>query len=57
MTTDNTRPAKPEILTDIYGSTPPKAAEFGRGAQTIADIRDAADKQHRQPQNGGAYRE
>ncbi len=43
MSTD--KPVKPNILVDVYGNKPPKAAESfgGRGAQTIDEIKQAAD--------------
>ena len=36
---------KPNILVDIYGKRPPSAAEFGKGAQTIAEIKHATEAQ------------
>jgi hypothetical protein len=44
---DKVPTSKPPILTDVYGSRPPKAAQFGvgisdrRGAQEAADARRA----------------
>ena len=35
----------PEILVDVYGKKPPRAAEFGKGVQTIAEIKQAAEAQ------------
>jgi hypothetical protein len=35
---------KQEPLISVYGKNPPKAAEFGVGARTIEEIRDAAQK-------------
>ncbi len=40
-----TKYEKPEILTDVYGSRPPKAAESfgGNGVTTLAEIQEATD--------------
>jgi hypothetical protein len=34
---------QPEILVDVYGNKPPRAAEFGKGATTLAEIKEATD--------------
>ncbi len=34
---------KPDILTDVYGNKPPRAAEFGKGATTLAEVKDATE--------------
>jgi hypothetical protein len=47
------RGIKPAIQGNVYGRNAPRAAEFGRGAQTVADIKEAIDRQHRQ--RPGAY--
>jgi len=38
---------KPDILVNVYGNKPPKAAESfgGNGATTLAEIKDATDAQ------------
>jgi hypothetical protein len=36
---------KPDILTSIYGNKPPRAAEFGKGARDLAEIREATEAQ------------
>lgn len=33
----------PPILTSVYGSNPPRAAEFGKGARDLDEIKQAAD--------------
>jgi len=47
--------AKPEILTNVYGNRPPKAAESfgGRGAHTIDEIKQATEARRAIPP--GAY--
>lgn len=39
------RGVMPTILTDVYGTTPPRAAEFGKGISDQAGAREAAEKQ------------
>jgi hypothetical protein len=34
---------KPDILTSVYGNKPPRAAEFGKGARDLAEIREATE--------------
>lgn len=41
------------ILVDIYGTEAPAAAVFNKGAASVAEIKDAAEKQQRQ--TPGAY--
>jgi hypothetical protein len=31
-------------LISVYGKNPPRAAQFGKGAQTIEEVRDALEK-------------
>jgi hypothetical protein len=45
----------PPILTSIYGSTPPRAAQFGKGARDLAEIQEATAAQ-RQQRPGDAER-
>jgi hypothetical protein len=37
------RGQKPAILTDVFGSRPPRAAEFGRGVSDRAGAQEACD--------------
>jgi hypothetical protein len=37
------RGVKPAILTDVYGSNPPAAAEFGKGVSDQAGAQQAQD--------------
>jgi hypothetical protein len=45
---DKTPASKPPILTNVYGSNPPKAAQAGVGATTISEIREAVDARRNQ---------
>ena len=45
----------PEILVDVYGTKAPAAAIFNKGAQTISEIKIAADAQKRQGQSGAYH--
>ena len=36
---------KPEILTSVYGNRPPRAAEFGKGARSLDEIKRATEAQ------------
>lgn len=44
-------PEKPDILVDVYGNKPPKAAESfgGRGAHTIDEIKEATEARRTVP--------
>jgi hypothetical protein len=43
--TNNT---KPDIQVSVYGSKPPPAAEFGKGARDLAEIKEATDARRAQ---------
>ena len=54
MTTNTYKPSKPDMQVDTYGvRNVPEAAKFGVGAQTLAEIKDAADA--RMAQRPGDY--
>jgi hypothetical protein len=36
---------KPDILTSVYGNKSPRAAELGKGARDLAEIREATEAQ------------
>ncbi len=39
----------PQILTDVYGNRPPKAAEFGKGVSDQAGAQQAQDARRSVP--------
>jgi hypothetical protein len=42
---------KPEVLVNVYGKKPPRAAEFGKGVSDIAGVQEATDA-HRNAKPG-----
>jgi hypothetical protein len=34
---------KPEVIVNVYGNKPPRAAEFGKGVSDIAGVQEAID--------------
>ena len=46
--TDKTPPQRPPIHVTVYGTTPPRAAEFGKGARDLAEIKEATDARRAQ---------
>jgi hypothetical protein len=43
QTQDHNMTDKPSIHVNVYGTTPPRAAEFGKGARDLAEIEQATD--------------